>query len=326
MLMATPRLTIAGIIPVYNQRATLAEAVDSALNQTRPADEIIVVDDGSTDGSGDLVAQRYGDRVQLIRQKNGGAPVAFNTGIRASHSDLVSLLGADDGWMPDRIEKQGAFMEAHPSCMLSFTAAVLKDEVNNRVSVEGNVVDKETYLRRDFFQERLLPAGNGVMVRRAVFDDVGYFDESLRKCQDTDMWLRIMIKYGFEHIPEPLVWVRRGPHRTEPDMSKWFRYHELYFAKHRHTFGRGWRGQIVWRRGYSSVLRKEAIWYFQHNMGGKALAKVAKSVVVWPLFDSTVTFKRGLEWLLGPQVYSGAVATFRRLLRRPRREPADGNR
>lgn len=307
------RLTIAAIIPVYNQRATVAEAIQSALDQTRPVDDIIVVDDGSTDGSGDLVAERYGHQVRLLRQENKGAAGAFNAGTRATTCDLVSLLGADDRWLPQRIEKQVAFMEDHPSCMLSFTAAVLADELHGVTVVEGTEIDKESYLRKAFFQEDMLPAGNGVMVRRAVFDEVGYFDERLRKCQDTDMWLRIMVRYGFEHITEPLVWVRRGAHRTEADMSKWFPYHDLYFRKHRYTFGRGLRGATIWRAGYGAVLRGDGLWCLRHGRPGQAARLLLRAVCLWPFFNPTWVFKAVLEYVLGPDRYRSAVAMTQKL-------------
>lgn len=310
-MSGAPRPTVAAIVPVYNQRATVCEAIDSILEQTRPADEILVVDDGSTDGAGDLVAERYGDRVHLLRQDNRGAGAARNTGIQAARSDLVTFLDADDRWLPTKLQMQAAFMEEHPSCRLSFSAWVLCDELHGETRVEGMNIDKATYLATAFFREECLPAANSVMVRREVLEEVGGFDESLRKCQDTDLWLRIMIRHGFEHLPEPLVWVRRGPHRTEPDLSKWFIWHERYFAKHRYTFGRGLKGQITWRRGYSSVLRKQAVWYFRHRRGARAMAKVLKSVWIWPLFDSTATLKAGLEYLLGPRLYGCAAAAFR---------------
>ncbi len=308
----TSRLTLAAVIPVYNQRETVCAAIDSVLAQTRPADEIIVVDDGSTDGSGDLVARQYGDRVRLIRQENRGAGGAFNTGIRAGSTDLISLLGADDGWMPDRLEKQVAFMEAHPDCMLSFTAAELRDEINDRVLLENTEIDKERYVTRYFFRDENLPAGNGVMVRREVFEELGYFDESLRRCQDTDMWLRIMIRYGFEHIPEPLVWVHRGQHRTMTDHSKGFRYHEVYYAKHRYTFGRGWRGQAIWRAGYGAALRFHAIWYFRQKKGGLAMRELMKAVLVWPFFNPTWVVRAASEYLLGTAAYDHVVSRVKR--------------
>jgi glycosyltransferase involved in cell wall biosynthesis len=307
------QLTIAAIIPVYNQRATVVDAIQSVWNQTRPVDEIIVVDDGSTDGSGDLVAERYGDRVRLLRQENRGAAGAFNTGVRASTSDLISLLGADDRWLPNRIERQAALMEDQPSCMLSFTAAMLADEIHGVTMVEGAHIDKDTYLRKAFFQEEALPAGNGVMVRREVFEEVGYFDERLRKCQDTDMWLRIMIRHGFEHIPEPLVWVRRGAHRTEPDISKWFPYHDLYFRKHRYTFGRGVRGQAIWRAGYGAVLRSNGIWCLRHDRPGQATRLLLRALCLWPFFNPTWVFKAILEYLLGPDRYRSVVALLRKI-------------
>jgi glycosyltransferase involved in cell wall biosynthesis len=318
-MMGDRRLTVAAVVPVYNQRETVCEAIDSVLAQTRPVEEIVVVDDGSTDGSGDLVAERYGSRVRLIRQANGGAAAAFNSGIRATTSDLVSLLGADDKWLPERIKVQAAFMEDHPSCMLSFTGAVLCNEVAGTEETEGLTLDKSTYVRKAFFREEMLPAGNGVLVRREVFDKVGWFDESLRKCQDTDMWLRIMIRYGFEHLPGPLVWVRRGPRRTTPaDREKTYHYGRRYYEKHRYTFGRGIRGQATWRSAYGASLRAQACWCLLHNYRRRGLGYLARAIWLWPFFNPTWVLKSAMECVLGPRIYTGAVGVLRRVTGRRR--------
>lgn len=318
----TNEFAVSGIMPLFNQRKTVTEAIESALNQTRSIEELIIVDDGSTDGSGDLVAEQYADneRVRLIRQENQGAGAARNTAIRAARYPLLAFLDADDRWLPCRIDKQVAFMEERPSCMISFTAAVLADEIHNLTLIEGTHIDKDTYLHKAFFREELLPASNGVMVRSEVFDEVGYFDERLRKCQDTDMWLRIMIRYGFEHIPEPLVWVRRGTQRTEPDMSKWFPYHHMYFKKHKHTFGRDLRGQMIWRSAYGSVLRGDAIWCLRQRRPTLALRLLAHAIWLWPFFNPKWVTKAVLEYSVGARAYSLIVSPFRFLIGRATRK------
>lgn len=310
---------VSAIIPLYNQQATIVEAIESVLAQTRPVDEIVVIDDGSTDGSGDVVAQRYGDeaRMRLIRQVNRGPSAARNTGIRAARSSLLAFLDADDLWLPERIEKQVTVMEEDPSCMFIFTAVIHHNERLNFTVVEGENVDKETYLQKTFFPEDLLVNPSSVMVRREVFDEVGCFDESLRQCEDTDMWLRIMIRFGFEHIPQALSWRRVGEHQTSPaDLGKVFFWHDRYFAKHRYTFGRGPKGQAIWRSAYSSVMRREAIWYFRHGYGRQAWTRLMKAVCTWPFFNPSWTMKSMLEYVLGARGYGRLVNLLRKVLRR----------
>jgi len=314
------RLAVAGIMPLYNQGSTVLEAIESALNQTRAIDELIVVDDGSTDGSGDLVAQRYGHntRVRLIRQANRGAGVARNAGIMAARSELNAFLDADDRWLPHRIEVQAAFMEKHPSCMLSFSAHISHNEATGKTVVENEEIDKTSYLEKGFFQEIALPACDTIMIRREVLDEVGGFDESLRKCQDTDLWLRIMVRFGFGHIPLPLAWVRRGPRQTRPaDLAKVFFWHDRYFAKHRYAFGHGPRAERIWRSAYSAVRRKEAHWYLRHKRGREGLTTLLRATCIWPFFDPTITIKTGLEYLLGSTTYDEISLLLKGLLGRP---------
>ena len=323
---AGTKLTVAGIMPLYNKLETVIEAIDSMMNQTRPLDEILVVDDGSTDGSGDLVAQRYvgESRLRLLRQPNRGVSAARNTAIRATRCDLVAFLDADDRWLPKRIEMQAALMEQQPDCMLILSAAIYCNETLNITRVEGDRIDKRTYLYKTFFPERALPACSGVMVRREALDEVGLFDESLWMGEDTDLWLRIMIRFGFEHIPEPLVWMRRGRPETLKGMERAFVGNDRYFAKHRYTFGRGPRGQAVWRAGYGSVLRGHAIWYFRHGLGRQAISKLMRAICTWPLFNPVWVVKYGLEFILGAQRYAGAVALVQRMTGRGRREQPSG--
>lgn len=312
MRMNAKKLTVAAIIPVYNQRGTVCEAIDSVLAQTRPADEIVVVDDGATDGSGELVSERYAGKMRIIRQENRGAAGAFNRGIRETHSDLIALLAADDKWFPQKLERHVQFMERHPDCMLSFSARVSYFEAQDETRTGNTSIDKSTYIRKAFFREEALPAGDAVLVRREVFEEVGYFDESLRKCQDTDMWLRIMLRFGFEHIPEPLVWVRRGEARTIASIEEFFPWQDRYFAKHRNSFGHGLQGQAIWRAGYASVLRQRAYWYLSEGRHADAWRPLLKSFSLWPFLNPSLTVKIVGELVLGTRLYTGLTSLLRR--------------
>ncbi len=320
------KLYIAAVVPLFNKRRYVVEAVESMLQQTRAADEIVIVDDGSTDGSGDLVAKRYGhdSRIRLIRQANRGPGAARNVGIKATRSPLLAFLDADDKWLPEKLERQGAFMEQNPSCMMSFTSSIGYNERTDETWYTPLLqnIQKDRFIRKEYFPQRSYIATNSVMICREALDRVGLFDESLWTSQDADLWLRIMLQFGFEYIPERLVWVRRGYPQSIKTMERRRRGNDRYFAKHRYTFGRGGRGQAIWRAGYSSVLRGNAIWYFQQRMGRKAMGHLLKAVWLWPFFDPTWVVKSALEFLLGSDTYDRAVRTARKLTGHPR-QPAE---
>jgi glycosyltransferase involved in cell wall biosynthesis len=310
------KCTVAAIVPLYNNRETIVEAIDSVLAQTRPAEEIVVVDDGSTDGSADVVGHRFGDRVRLIRQANGGPSSARNTAIRASHADLIALLDADDRWLPARLEKQAAFMEAHAECMLSFTAHLMWHEHLGQTRTDNASIDRRRFIKRDFFQERVFISTDAVMVRRQALDTVGLFDETLRQCEDTDLWLRIMVRYGFEHLPEALAWMRRTKANRQSvgeNLDRNFVWHERYFAKHRYTFGRGLRGWATWRAAYGSVLRREAGLCLSVDRRGRALHLLLRGIFMWPFVRPGLTLRCALKALLGNRLYDCCGSATRRV-------------
>ena len=219
------------------------ESIESMLQQTRLPDEIVIVDDGSTDGSAELVTEKYGKHplIRLLRQRNGGPSVAHNTGIRATTAPLLAFLDADDKWLPNRIEEQAAIVQRNEECMVLLPAAILYDDKSGATWVEGNAIRRETYIK-EYFREQHLPVCSGVMVRRAAVHAVGMFDESLRVGEDHDLWLRIMLRFRFEHHPKPVVWYRCCRSQALESVLRDFHGNDVYFAKHRYTFGRGLAG------------------------------------------------------------------------------------
>ena len=105
---------VSAIIPTYNRRDMIASAVDSVLAQTYSSMEVIVVDDGSTDGSAAFLHEHYGDRIRVIEVLHGGAPSAVNSGVRAACGEFIAFLDSDDFWLPEKIETQMAYLEARP--------------------------------------------------------------------------------------------------------------------------------------------------------------------------------------------------------------------
>ncbi len=180
--------TISIVIPCYNQARYLQDAIDSVLAQMRPADEIIVVDDGSTDQTVDVVQRN--SKVRLIRQENHGLAAARNAGWRASTSDLLVFLDADDLLLPAMLECGDREMALHPEC--AFTSGQHRRFWGERSSarvIGPWVVARDHYL--ELLRGNYIGMHATVMYRRSVLEETRGFDETLRAVEDYDLYLRI---------------------------------------------------------------------------------------------------------------------------------------
>jgi glycosyltransferase involved in cell wall biosynthesis len=300
------RLTVAAIIPLYNNRDTVIEAIQSVSAQTRAVDEIIVVDDGSTDGSAELVEQVFGNRVRVIRRENRGPAAARNTAIHNCGADLIAFLDADDRWLPTRVEKQAGLMESQPKCMFSFSAHLQWSERENETRVLNAEIDRNTFLRKEFFRGQCFIATDSIMIRRHTFDECGLFDESLQVGEDGDLWLRIMARFGFDYIAEPLVWIRRSVRRDEKiarDLDRDYALNERLYAKHRYVFGKTLAGWATWRDGWGFSLRYQARQFLNCGRRGKSMAVLLRGIVAWPFAAPALTARLLLKILLGKNLY-----------------------
>ncbi|TKD71858.1 glycosyltransferase [Pseudalkalibacillus hwajinpoensis] len=192
------------IIPFYNC-AYVDRAIKCALAQTYENIEVIVVNDGSKVNEEKLTP--FLNKVRYIKKGNGGTGSALNTGIRAATGKYFSWLSSDDLYRPDKVEKQLNFMKQHQASV-SYSNYVLIDE--NDKPKSGNV-GVSFPNRLQFY--KTLKAGcpiNGctVMMKMDIFQEVGLFDESLSYAQDYDLWLRVVQKYDFHYVEEPLVFYR----------------------------------------------------------------------------------------------------------------------
>ena len=204
------------VIPTYNRRALLREAVESVLGQTYRDFELIVVDDGSTDGTAEAMRALPG--VGYVRQDHRGVSAARNRGVRAGSGDLVAFLDSDDLWRPAKLERQVAFMDAHPEAQVCQTEEVW---IRNGARVNPGARHRKT--PDDLFARSLglcLVSPSAVMMRRDLFERVGGFDESLPACEDYDLWLRVTADESVPLLPEPLV-VKRGGHADQLSRRFW---------------------------------------------------------------------------------------------------------
>ncbi|RJR52632.1 MAG: glycosyltransferase family 2 protein [Desulfobacteraceae bacterium] len=195
------------IIPAFNRAAKVARAVASVLDQTFQDYELIVVEDGSEDGTR-YVLEQFGSRIRLLfHEKNRGVSAARNTGILASRSPLIAFLDSDDHWLSEKLKTQVEFFRAH-----SEAVACQTEEIWIRKGRRVNPMKKHAKPSGKIFEPSLrlcLVSPSAVMLRRTVLDEVGLFDESLPACEDYDLWLRISCRYPIHLIPSPLL-VKEG--------------------------------------------------------------------------------------------------------------------
>jgi glycosyltransferase involved in cell wall biosynthesis len=185
MTGARPRVSV--VIPVYDLRRFLPEAIESALAQTVPV-EVIVVDDGSTDGSGD-VASAYGPHVTVVRQDNRGLSAARNAGIAHAHGDLLQFLDADDRLLPEKAETALAVFDADAAAGIVYSGCRFIDEENGDLPQHGWSRDEGAVLPQLVLGNLINPVA--AIVRRELVERAGGFDESLTSLEDWDLWLRI---------------------------------------------------------------------------------------------------------------------------------------
>lgn len=193
---------ISVIIPTYNRSAHLIKAIDSVLAQSYPYFELIVVDDGSDDGTQKIIAS-YDHPITCIRQENKGVSAARNAGIKGARYDFFAFLDSDDRYTPDKLQSQLQAMESLPEYLISHS-----DEFWFRQGKLLKQKEKHTRVGGDIFERSLelcMVGMSTVMVRREFFEKVGLFDESLPCCEDYDLWLRASCRYPFLLVQKPLT-------------------------------------------------------------------------------------------------------------------------
>ena len=195
-------MDISVIIPTYNRKNTLPRAVESVLNQTYKPIEIIVVDDGSTDGTKEWFSEMY-PLVHYTYQVNSGVSSARNTGINSARGNWIALLDSDDEWLPDKLELQVKLLQNNAELRFCHT-----NEIWIRNGVRINQMKKHQKYGGNIFNKcldicRISPSSS--LFHTSVIKDVGLFDESLNVCEDYDLWLRITAKYPVLFLDQPLI-------------------------------------------------------------------------------------------------------------------------
>jgi glycosyltransferase involved in cell wall biosynthesis len=201
-----PRVSV--IIPTYNRARIIEEAVDSVLAQDYKDFELIIVDDGSTDNTSEVLAP-YGNEASILFQENKGVSAARNRGIAEASGMLIAFLDSDDLWLPQKLSAQVEFFNQKPEALICQTEEVW---VRNGIRVNpGRRHKKPSGMIFEPSLKLCLVSPSAVMIRRELLDRTGGFDETLPACEDYDLWLRISCRVPVYLIETPLI-IKRGGH------------------------------------------------------------------------------------------------------------------
>lgn len=209
-------MNISVVIPTFDRAHTLGRAINSVLKQTHPASEIIVVDDGSTDETTELLA--HWPDIQVITQSNQGVSAARNAGIMRAQGEWIAFLDSDDEWLPEKLELQTALIEQHPTFSLCH---------GNELWVRNGQPLKQLkkhHKQGGYIFENCLPlcviSPSAAMIKRSLFTEIGLFDTSLPACEDYDMWLRICAIHPVLYV-EPPILRKYGGHDDQLSNKYW---------------------------------------------------------------------------------------------------------
>ena len=196
------------IIPTYNRSWIIKEAIDSVLAQDYKEFELIVVDDGSTDHTSDVLDSSR-NVIKVLSQKNKGVSAARNRGIAEASGQFIAFLDSDDLWLPQKLSAQVEFFNQTPNALICQT-----EEVWIRNGLRVNPKKRHKKLSGMIFKPSLelcLVSPSAVMIQRSLFDRVGEFDETLPACEDYDLWLRISSRFPI-YLIDTLLIIKRGGH------------------------------------------------------------------------------------------------------------------
>ena len=299
-------LRVSVIIPSYNRADYLPLTLQSIFDQALAPDEIIVVDDGSSDGTAELVKD-YGSRVRYFGQNHLGVAAARNLGLSMAHGDVIAWLDADDLWDPDFLRTVVSRLELDQSIDGVYTGFALIDSAGNvLVTPEPKVVPPAGLFQALIDSDFIITSA--FVVRKKCFEQVGCFDESFRICEDYDMFLRLSKVFTLVGVSQPLMKLRVHEHNITRDTQIFCRFRLALTAKH---FGPAEGDPAAWphakRRAHAHALLACAVRYFQDQKPEAGWQYVRQAVLTWPGLLDTLDFYFELAFGGQPRVCRGRV-------------------
>lgn len=276
----TPLVSV--VIPAYNAAWCIARAIESVLAQGFRDYELIVVDDGSTDGTVAALS-RFGEAVRVLSKSNGGLSSARNAGIQASRGHYVAFLDADDWWLEDKLERQVSLMRSRPELAFCSTAARI-ERPDGELLGEWHCGGDTGAALEAIFATNAFVAGSGsaVLARRDALDQAGGFDERLRSLEDIDMWMRLAAVGGYACIDAPLTVILKRSESMSGNFDVMRNAAITVMRKNRNLLPPGKRGAF-WRHAYAGMLSDYAKWAWRTQRRGRAFGDALAGLCIAPL-------------------------------------------
>lgn len=307
-----PKLRVSAIITAYNSEMFIADAISSVLSQSRPVDDILVVDDGSTDKTREIVTSFSQQGVRYKYQENQGPGAARNYGLRETSGDLVAFLDADDIWLKDKTENQLKFLADHPDMALVAGFAWWWNVTMNTCSTVGDVPPHLQALRRDMMVYNKIGNPSRVMLRRSALAEVGEFNPSIRWGQDWDLWIRIVMNCNAAIQPIPVI-VYRWHEKNLSHNRRWERLYS-YWNVARRGIRAYWpprQQPLLMLRSWSLFTLRRARYMLEEGWRWRALGYAAAAFLAYPTDMGSDKLKTLLRSVVGEKIYLYSKQWFR---------------
>jgi len=301
--MHEPR--ISAIITAYNSAAFIREAIESVLVQTRPVDELVVVDDGSTDETARIVREYASKGVGYAYQANQGPGAARNRGLQETSGEWVAFLDSDDLWLPDKIAHQAEYLARHPDIALVSGHKVWWDVSRNERWIKAYGLQPGANPAREILIHNFVGNPSMTLIRRSVLDEVGHFDPTPRWGQDRDLWIRLIAKAQIGFLAEPVIIYRWHPANLS-HQREWERLDSFYEISRRaiKTFQPAWWRPILLARAYSFIELSRADHAFQRKLPRhRQLAHAVRALLAYPFENTAGKVKMLMRVLMGATMY-----------------------
>ncbi len=317
---------VSAVVTAYNGGPFIRDAIESILAQTRPVDEVVVIDDGSTDDTAAIVERYAGKGVRLVRQENRGLPEARNRGIQETTGELIAFLDCDDMWLPEKTELQMRYLADHPQIGLATGLTSWWEPQTGRRGFWKPNLPGSSGTRRQLVVHNAVGNASAVMVRRCVLEDVGLFDPNQIWAEDWEMWRRVAERWNVGSVDRPVI-IYRSTSNSLTQQKRWSRVDAYYqfatsgIAQFRPAYWRpvlflqAWSLREFGRAGCALLEGMPRRKYLWHSM---------LALVLYPFqlaSEKAKYFARAVigEWFFS--AYRIARDLCRRVIRRDRRSP-----
>jgi len=271
-VMAEKSPVISVILPTYNCANFLPHSIQSILSQTYDSYEIIVVDDGSTDNTKEVL-NPFMQKIKYVSYHwNKGAHVARNIGIRQALGKYIAFIDADDLWLPEKLQTDVDYLETHPDISMTYSKHINIDSNGNKLGEGSRIMLPSGNIFIQLFSEQNFIITSSVVVRREVFGTTGIFDEQLFNCQDWDMWLRIAYHFKVAGINKLLIKYRHDLRSLSKNRDNVLKYQKAVIDKTYTSFKGKGNGinEKLYKKRLASHHAKVGRYYLR--TGNKALA------------------------------------------------------